>query len=267
MDIISPILTVIFNTCIVEGTFPDLIKLAEIVPIFKSGSKTSYSNYRPISLLSPFAKIFESYIYFQLDDFLTKHNVIYNMQYGFRQQSSTELAVNHIVDDLSNCIDNKMVNCSVFLDLAKAFNTVDHCILIKKLEKCGVRGIALEIFKSFLAKRKQFTTVNGQKSTAKHIETGVPQGSTLGPLLFLVYINDLPFASTMKVRLFADDACLSVEHKNPETLELIVNKEPLKVQNWLDNNKLFINYSKSNFLIFTKRKLSHQFKIKLGNLI
>ena len=179
-----------------------------------------------------------------------QNKLLYNMQYGFRQNSSTELAVCHIVDELSDCIDKKLVNCTVFLDLAKAFNTVDHKILIKKLENYGIRGIALNLLQSFLSNRKQFTKVNGYQSSAKLIDTGVPQGSTLGPFLFLIYINDISFASKIKVRLFADDACLSIEHSDPKVVQQTVNEELFKIHQWLEDNKLFVNYSKSNFLIF-----------------
>ena len=264
VDIIAPILTYIFNSCIEEGVFPETLKIAEVIPIFKSGNRSIINNYRPISLLSPFAKILENYIYNELLDFLNKHRILYNLQYGFRQDSSTELAVSQIVEDLAESMDNNKINCSVFLDLAKAFNTVNHEILLTKLNKCGVRGITLKLFESFLGNRKQFTTINNHSSSLESIDTGVPQGSTLGPLLFLIYINDLPTATTMKVRLFADDACLSMEHNDPSTLQLLVNRELSKVHCWLDTNKLFINYSKSNFLIFTNKKHNHIFDLKIG---
>ena len=267
VDVISPILAIIFNHCVMEGIFPDQLKKAEVVPIFKSGQKSLASNYRPISLLSPFAKIFENCLYSQLISFLNKNSVLYPLQYGFRENSSTEFAVSQIVDDLTTCIENKSINCSVFLDLAKAFNTVNHQILLKKLQSCGVRGVALKLMESFLADRHQWTVVGSQKSDSKIIDVGVPQGSTLGPLMFLIYINDLHTATNMKVRLFADDACLSLSNKDPHILQKQVNIELDKVHKWLKDNKLFINYKKSNFLIFTKKRHKHNFQIKLGTEI
>ena len=244
VNIIAPILTHIINCCIQEGVFPKSLKIAEVVPIFKSGSKTLCNNYRPISLLSPFTKIVESYLYNEINDFLSKNKVLYNLQYGFREKSSTELAVSQITDDLSDSIEKGMINCCIFLDLAKAFNTVNHEILLHKLEYYGIRGITLELMKSFLSNRQQLTRINNHKSSAKLINSGVPQGSILGPLLFLRYINDIAYTSDMKVRLYADDACLSLEHRDPIILEQKTNYELKKIYQWLENNKLITNVSK-----------------------
>ena len=207
-----------------KGTFPESLKKAEVIPIFKSGSRVLTNNYHPISLLSPFAKIFESCIYNQLINFLNKNKTLYALQYGFREGSSTELAVSDIVDDLTSSIENRLINCSVFLDLAKAFNTVNHLILLEKLEMYGIRGVPLKLLRSYLAGRTQVTLVNNVKSTPKVVDSGVPQGSTLGPLLFLIYINDLPLSTKMRVRLFADDACLSLENSDRLILITIINK-------------------------------------------
>ena len=267
VNIITPVITKIFNLCIVKGVFPDSFKLAEVVPIFKSGNKNNMNNYRPISLLSPFSKIFESYVYDQLIQYLDKNEVLYKLQYGFRKDSSTELAVTQIVDDIIDVIENNSIQCSVFLDLAKAFDTVNHDILTYKLEKYGVRGPPLLLINSFLRNRCQSTIVNSVRSSSKIIKSGVPQGSSLGPLLFLLYINDLPLCTNLKVTLFADDACLSFSDVNPVFLEKTVNTELVKVSDWLNSNKLFINYSKSNFLIFTKKRIEHKFNVILDNSV
>ena len=169
------------------------------------------------------------------------------MQYGFRKNSSTELAVTQIVDDVIDVMENSSIQCSVFLDLAKAFNTVNHDVLIYKLEKYGIRGPPLFLLNSFLHNRYQSTIVNNTRSNLKVVNCGVPQGSSLGPLLFLLYINDLPLCTNLKVTLFADDACLSFSHHNPVVLEQIVNSELIKMSDWLISNKLFVNYSKSNY--------------------
>lgn len=266
VDIIAPIITKIFNLCILKGVFPESLKLAEVIPIYKSGKKSNINNYRPISLLSPFSKIFETHICNQLTSYLNKNNILHSFQYGFREDSSTELAVTEIVDDITGALENKSINCSVFLDLAKAFNTVNHDILLYKLDTYGVRGVPLQLIQDFLKDRTQCTSVNSYKSNAKHINVGVPQGSSLGPLLFLLYINDLPTFTNLKVRLFADDACVSFEHKDPLFVEEVVNSELEKIKNWLNTNKLFINHAKSNFLIFSNLQLKHKFSIKLDNV-
>ena len=265
VDIIAPVISNIFNHCILKGVFPESLKIAEVIPIFKSGSKSDINNYRPISLLSPFSKIFENHIYNQLNYFIKENNIFHKLQYGFREDSSTELAVSQIVDDIIETIDNKLINCSIFLDLAKAFNTINHNILLKKLENYGIRGIPLSLIKSFLENRSQWTSVGTVKSDLKLINVGVPQGSSLGPLLFLFYINDLPLSTKLKVRLFADDACLSYQHSDATSLNNIINQELNKVSHWLHLNKLFINYSKSSYLIFNRTKLHHKFHITIDN--
>ena len=265
-EVIVPYVVYIFNKCITEGHFPTSLKIAEVVPIFKSGGKTISTNYRPISLLSAFSKLFEQYMATQLMHFFNKHQTLHNLQYGFRQGSSTELAVANICEDLSNAIDGGSINCTAFIDLAKAFNTVNHDILCKKLDKYGIRGEPLRLIESYLASRWQYTTTNNVKSALMEINVGVPQGSSLGPLLFLVYINDLPLYTSLKVRLFADDACLSYENENPQIIEEVVNRELGKVNEWLLDNKLFLNFSKSTYLIFTNKRLQHNFSIKLNHI-
>ena len=263
VEVIAPIVTKIFNLCIAKGVFPDSLKLAEVIPIFKSGSKSSAINYRPISLLSPFSKIFESHIYSHLIKYLDKYSLLYRHQFGFRDKSSTEFAVTQILDSINEVIQKKSIQCSVFLDLAKAFNTVNHKILLDKLATYGIRGIPLMLLRNYLDKRMQCTNVNSVKSNLRKVSHGVPQGSCLGPLLFLIYINDLPKCTNLNVTLFADDACLSFEHSDPLQLENIVNTELDKVSTWLNENKLFINHTKSNFLIFTKKKVDHHFSISI----
>ncbi len=266
VEVIAPVLTKIFNLCITKGFFPDNLKLAEVVPIYKSGSKSNVINYRPISLLSPFSKIFESHIYNNLIKYFDRHKLLYRHQFGFREKSSTEFAVTQILDNINGVIQKKSIQCSVFLDLAKAFNTVNHQILLEKLRTYGVRGTPLMLLKSYLENRMQCTNVNSVKSSLRNVAHGVPQGSCLGPLLFLIYINDLPKCTRLNVTLFADDACLSFEHPDPIQLENIVNTELDKVSTWLNKSKLFINHAKSKFLIFTKKKISHCFAIKIQNI-
>ena len=151
------------------------------------------------------------------------------------------------------------------MDLAKAFNTVDPGILLQKLEKYGIRGLPLKLISSYLSERYQYTYTNNTKSSLKQVHKGVPQGSSLGPLLFLIFINDLPLATNMTVRMFADDACLSFNHPDPQTLQDTVNKELKLVNNWLVDNKLYLNEKKTTYIIFTNKHISHKFKISINN--
>lgn len=267
VNIISPVITTIFNNCISNGFFPTSLKVAEIIPIYKSGSKSDINNYRPISLLSPFSKILESHVHNNLNKFFEKHKVIYNNQFGFIKDSSTELAVINSVNDIISSIDDNKINCSIFLDLAKAFNSVNHTILLDKLDKYGVRGIALQLIENYLNNRIQRTIINSHVSKNLPINVGVPQGSCLGPLLFLIYVNDMHLCTKLKLQLFADDACLSLSHEDPIYLENTVNIELINIDNWLTNNKLFLNYSKSSFLIFNKKQHQHKFQISINNNI
>ena len=162
--IVAP-LADIFNCCISSSTFPDIVKTAEIIPIFKSGDKHTCSNYRPISLTLPFSKIFEKCLYKQLNEFFTINNILYKYQFGFRENYSTELAVSQICDDIINSLEHRSITCSIFLDLAKTFHTVNHSILLSKLNKCGIRGPSLELLQSYLTNRKQCTIINNVKSS------------------------------------------------------------------------------------------------------
>ena len=178
-------LTSLINLSFTTGYYPKSLKYAKVVPIFKANSKYEVSNYRPISLLPLFNKIFEKLMYSRLIDFLQKHKVLYPHQFGFQKQKSTSLAIIDVCIKLVEAIENKQFSCCIFLDFAKAFNTVNHKILLSKLENYGIRGIALEWFRSYLHDRTQRVFVGGQLSEDKHIKHGVPQGSVLGPLLFL----------------------------------------------------------------------------------
>ena len=266
-DVIAPYIAYIFNKCIEEGIFPSSLKVAEVIPIYKSGKRSVSNNYRPISLLSPFSKLFENHIYNQLIKFFNNTKTLHHQQYGFRKNSSTEIAISDIYDKISNAVDQKKICCTVFLDLAKAFNTVDPEILVKKLCNYGVRGLPLKLLESYLKNRYQYTKVNGVSSNISKIDIGVPQGSSLGPLMFLIYINDLPDITNMDVRLFADDACLSLQDDDPKILQDKVNSELIKINQWLMENKLHLNYGKSTYLIFTNRKNKYKFKISINDMV
>ena len=257
-------LSILFNRCLCDGVFPDSIKQAEVIPIFKSGNKSCKSNYRPISLLNPFSKILEKCIYTRLLNFLNSNRILYKNQFGFRKKCSTENAVLEIYDQISKDIDHNKINCSIFLDFKKAFDTVNHNVLLRKLERYGIRGNAFLILKSFfLQNRTQYTLVNGRKSCYKGITCGVPQGSTLGPLLFLIYINDLYQSTTLRINLFADDSYLSLANTSAKLLEAEVNNELETVNQWLRYNKVSLNKDKSSFIIFSKQTIHDMIISKL----
>ena len=191
------------------GVFPSVLKTAKAVPVFKKASKLDYSNYRPISLLSNIEKILEKLMHKRLYTFLNNSNTIYNLQFGFRQQYSTSHALINITENIRKALDDGNIGCGVFVDLQKAFDTVDHQILLAKLNHYGIRGLSNDWFKYNLSNCSQYLSINGYDSGLAAINCGGPQGSVLGPLLFLLYTNDLNQAITFfKVHHFADDTNL-----------------------------------------------------------
>ena len=235
-----------------QGIYPSKLKLAKVIPIYKSNDESDPSNYRPISLLSVFNRIFEKMMYNRLKAFLEKFGILHESQYGFREKRSTEHAILEIINQIQTNMDRKLYTCGIFIDLQKAFDTVDHTILLKKLDHYGVRGIVNDWFTSYLTARKQITEIGPLKISKKApVLSGVPQGSVLGPLLFLVYINDIcNSCNQMKFYLFADDTNLLYADKNLKSLESTINDELCKLYDWLIANKLSLNIKKSNYVIF-----------------
>lgn len=248
--IIQP-LTHVISLSFQSGIIPQALKIAKVIPIFKSGDTKVFSNYRPISILPCISKIFEKLVYERLNKHLIVNNIIYKHQYGFRKKYSTEHALIQLVNYISKALDNKKFALGVFLDLSKAFDTVSHDILISKLNRYGVEGTALVWFRNYFINREQFVYLNGFFSKTSKISFGVPQGSILGPLLFLIYINDLFLCCDHFLPiLFADDTNLIAVHEDFVTLIQHVNDELKILSNWFRTNKLTLNVKKCNFMIF-----------------
>ena len=250
-DLIIIPLCKIINISFCTGVFPDALKVARVAPVHKGGSTLDVNNFRPISLLSIFDKIIEKLMHKRLYSYLEEHNVIFNNQFGFRKGNSTIHSLIQITEEIKSSIENGKHGCGIFIDLRKAFDTVNHQILLSKLEHYGVRCNALNWFRSYLYDRKQYVCINGSSSALKTINCGVPQGSVLGPLLFLIYINDLPgISNILSFFLFADDTNIYYESDNLTELESTVNVELKKLDTWLCVNRLSLNITKTNFVIF-----------------
>ena len=222
------------------------------MPLHKTGDSNNFSNYRPISILPCFSKILEKLIYSRISTHLLENNILYCHQYGFRKKYSTELALLQLVNNISSALEDEKFVIGVFLDLTKAFDTVNHKILVSKLNRYGLQDVALKWFSNYLMDREQYVSINGCLSTKSKIPVGVPQGSILGPLLFLIYINDLAMTCNKFLPiLFADDTNLIASHSDLNTLVEHVNEELLEVSRWFQLNKLTLNIKKCNFMIFS----------------
>ena len=258
----------LFNLSIATGSYPDCLKIAEVIPIYKKGDPSKCNNYRLISLLSQFDKIFEKLLGNRLISFLEKYNLLSKQQFGFRQNSTTTYAIANIHDQILKNIDHNCYSCGLFLDLSKAFDTVDHQILLQKMHShYGIRGKAFDIFQSFLTNRYQYVKILQCKSSRQKVSCGVPQGSSLGPILFLMYINDLPLASQFDTTLFADDTFLLLSDSSILNLERRVNEQLENIDKWFCINKLSLNYSKTNFMIFNKhphKTCNYDFKLEIN---
>ena len=244
-------LSIIINNSLAMGLVPNMAKLAKIIPIYKAKDKKDISNYRPISLLPVVSKILEKIVHKNVYTFLEKNKIVYASQYGFRKNRSTVNAITELVCHITNAIENKQSTLSVFLDLSKAFDTIDHNILLHKLELYGVRGLALNWFQSYLSDRKQYVLYNNVQSQTLDITCGVPQGSVLGPLLFLIYVNDIANCLThSKLISFADDTTVFLSSKCINDLYKNMNSDLVDLTNWFKANRLALNLNKSYCMLF-----------------
>ena len=248
-------LTIIINQMIETGVYTEKFKISKITPIYKKNERTNIANYRPISLLPTLSKIFERVIHTQLYTYFDENKLLSEQQYGFREKHSTELAAVKLVDYINHEMDIGNTPEAIFIDLSKAFDTLNFDILIHKLQFYGLSGNSLALMKSYVTGRMQYVLFNKTKSDLAIITTGIPQGSILGPLLFSIYVNDIINSSDkLQYLLYADDTTLyfNREHFTPHNANLEINNELSKVMNWLKLNKLSLNVQKTKYMTFHK---------------
>ena len=254
-SIIAPSLTSIFSKSILTGLYPNDWKAAKVTPLLKKGIKSDPNNYRPISVIPVVSKVFEKIVYSQLYHYLDSNKLLLGCQSGFRSLHSTLTALLEATDAWSVNIDNGLLNGVVFIDLTKAFDTIDHKIILRKMSYLGVDQAAIKWFSSYLSGRTQRCSVNGKLSTARTLRCGVPQGSILGPLLFLIYINDLPNSLRDAVpRMFADDTNLTLSAKTLTELKQALTPELNNLSCWLKANRLSLNVAKTELMIIGSRQ-------------
>ena len=247
--VLSRPLSIIINQSLCTGIFPDILKIERVIPLYKKDDNKLFGKYRPISLLSSISNFFERVAFNQLYDYFSSNGLLYESQLH-----STELTALEFTDRISQDMDAKKIPFSIFLDLSKTFDTLDHNVLLSKLDYHGIKDTALDWFKSYLTNRTQYVDCNGISSSIRQIETGVPQGSILGPLLFIIYMNDIHTVSNnLNFILYADDSTLSSPmcsftrgcDGTIETVSTLINSELTKIADWHTVNKLSLNVQKN----------------------
>jgi hypothetical protein len=252
-DFLIDPLSHVFNLSLINGVVPLELKQAKIhvTPIFKKGCRETIGNYRPISILPCMSKILERLVYNRLTTFCERNSSLSDMQFGFRERHSTSCAVAFLVNEIIKAYEMNQMTLGVFIDLQKAFDTIDHRILLDKLYHYGIRGIAHDWFASYLCDRTQYVSILGAQSDQRRVSCGVPQGSILGPLLFILYINDFThFSNNCSKVLFADDTNVFMSSSDITELFRSMSVELGKLSQWLIANKLSINLSKTHYILF-----------------
>lgn len=251
---VSKPLTIIFNRSLREKIFPDTWKRNMVVPIFKKGERSDPSNYRPVSLCSPLGKIMERIVFKNLFNYLYTNDLLYKYQSGFIPGHSTTFQLVDIYHHICQTLDNKQYACMVFCDISKAFDRVWHKGLLYKLKQNGIEGEFLEWISNYLEDRKQYVVLNSSNSEIKGVSAGVPQGSVLGPLLFLVYVNDITDQLLCLTRLFADDSSLFISATDIRDIEGIVNHDLIIISQWAKQWLVKFNPNKTEAILFSLRK-------------
>ena len=245
----------LINLSFETGIFPDALKLTRIIPVLKNGDSMQCNNYKPISLTSNISKIMEKLAHQRLYLFLENNNVLYDKQFGFRNKHSPNHALIEITEKIREALDKRQFVCGIFIDLQKAFDTVNHDILLDKLNYYGIKGIPNMWFETFLKERYQYTTIKEYSSDQLMSTHGVPQGSVLGPLLFLIFINDLHKAIIhSSVHHFADDTNLLLGEKSLKKINKLVNSDVKALCQWIRSNKLSLNTGKTEIIVFKNKK-------------
>lgn len=271
--IVAPVLCDTVNACIYNGVFPEALKISIIKPMHKKDEKTKMCNYRPVALIPIFAKIFEKVIYNRLNNYFEKNNIFCQEQMGFRQNKTINMAVYNFLKNIHHNMDNRKPVAAMYMDMTRAFDYVDHKILLKKLYSYGIRGNVVKLIQSYLEGRKQFTQISQvniktktettYSSSTRTILYGVPQGSVLGPLLFICYINDFPNVTNHQMCLFADDSTIVFDKGNFKEIELEINTNLVSVIEWLNANNLKINLTKTKVMDFKLRqKTPTQYQVR-----
>lgn len=249
-NIFSLLLADVFNEMLETGNFPQCLKIAKVIPVYKSGDTKDPSNYRPISCLSVLDKIIEKLLVIRIMDYANHLKIIYEHQYGFQKAKSTLHATCDLVEDIYDSLDRREIDGAVFIDLKKAFDTIDHQLLLEKLSSYGFRGVARSLIQSYLSDRLQFVAIGESRSSPGLVTTGVPQGSNLGPILFLLFINDLAKLDLRgKVRLFADDTSLFYKGKDCTTIQQHIREDLEKLCSFFQTNLLSLNLAKTKYML------------------
>ena len=253
-DYLSIIFADLINICFQTGTFPKRLKMAVVLPLFKKGDREILSNWRPISQLPPLSKLIEKCLKSRILSYFFSKKLFNEVQFGFQSGISTQDAIIYLTEKIYANLHSQISTLAVYIDFSKCFDTINRAILIRKLELYGVRGIALDLFKSYLSDRYQAVRVNGVISDFRVINTGVPQGSVLGPILYLIYVNELPSISHLfSMCLYADDTTLIFENKEKNELVSMCNEGIDIFYSWCCSNRLSINASKTNTMLFSNK--------------